>query len=86
MNNSELRQKIESQLDKLTPERLKLVSNFLDSIQTPKPIDSPSLRKLAPIKRGKTAQDLLKHTGKWLGEDIAECLNDVRETRSQAQF
>ncbi len=53
MNNSELRQKIETQLDKLTPERLELVSNFLDSIQTSKPKDSSSLRKLATINRRK---------------------------------
>ncbi len=86
MNSSELRKKIETQLDQLTPERLKLVSNFLDSIQTVEPKDSTSLRKLAPIKRGKKAQDLLKHTGKWQGEDIEECLNDVRETRSAAEF
>ena len=44
------------------------------------------LRKLAPIKRGKKAQDLLKHTGKWQGEDIKECLNYVRKTRSEAEF
>ena len=81
MNTSELRQKIETQLARLTPERLELVSNFLDSIQTPKPTDSSSLRKLSPIKRGKKAQDLLKHTGQWQGEDIEECLNYVRETR-----
>lgn len=86
MNNSELRQKIETQLDNLTPERLELVSNFLDSIQTVRPTDSSSLRKLTPIKRGKTAQDLLKHTGKWQGEDIEECLNYVRQTRSEAEF
>ena len=86
MNTSELRQKIETQLDRLTPERLAQVSDFLDSIQTPKPTDSSSLRKLAPIKRGKKTQDLLKHTGKWQGEDIEECLNDVRETRSEAEF
>ena len=86
MKNHELRQKIETQLDNLTTERLELVSNFLDSIQTPKPTDSSLLRKLQPIKKGKTAQDLLKHSGKWQGEDNEECLNDVRETRSEAEF
>lgn len=85
MNNSELRQKIETQLDNLTPERLELVSNFLDSIQI-RPTDSSSLRKLTPIKRGRTARDLLKHSGKWQGEDIEECLDDVRQTRSEAEF
>ena len=86
MNTSELRQKIETQLDQLTTERLKLVSNFLDSIETVESKNSTSLGKLTPIKRGKKAQDLLKHTGKWQGEDIEECLNDVRETRSAAEF
>ena len=86
MNSSELRKKIETQLDQLTPERLKLVSKFLDSIETVESKNSTSLRKLAPIKRGKKAQDLLRHTGKWQGEDIEECLNNVRETRSATEF
>ncbi len=86
MNNSELRQKIDNQLNKLSPEILEIVSNFLDSIQISKPKDTSLLRKLPPIKRGKKAQDLLKHTKKWQGEDIEECLNYVRETRSEAEF
>ncbi|MDJ0647227.1 MAG: hypothetical protein QNJ60_00840 [Xenococcaceae cyanobacterium MO_188.B19] len=86
MNNAELRQKIDNQLDKLSPDILKIVSYFLDSIQINKPKDSSLLRKLPPIKRGKKAQDLLKHTKKWQGEDIEECLNYVRETGSEAEF
>ena len=34
MNAFQLRQKIERQLDKLSPEKLALVSNFLDAIQS----------------------------------------------------
>lgn len=86
MNISELRQKIATQLDDLTPERLELVSDFLDSIQAENPTGSSPLRKLSPIKRGKKAQDLLKHTGKWQGNDIEKCLKEVRETRSEAEF
>lgn len=86
MNTSQLRQKIETQLDQLSPESLALVSSFLDSIQTAKPIDSPSLRKLSPLKRGKQAKDLLKHTKAWQGDDLEDCLNFVRETRSESQF
>jgi hypothetical protein len=81
MDQSQIRQKIESQLDQLPPDRLALVSSFLDSIQTPAP-DSPKLRKLSPIKRGKQAKDLLKHTKIWQGGDLEDCLNFVRETRS----
>jgi hypothetical protein len=86
MNTTQLRQKIENQLDRLSPERLDLVSNFLDSIQTTDTIDSSTLRKLSPIKRGKNAKDLLKHAATWQGDDLETCLDIVRETRSESQF
>ncbi len=85
MNQSQLRQKINSQLDRLSPDRLALVSSFLDSIQSATP-DSPTRRKLSPIKRGKQAKDLLKHPKNWQGDDLEDCLNFVRETRSESQF
>ena len=73
MNAVELRQKISSQIDRLTPERLALVSEFLDSIQQSMPvIDSSALRTMAPIKRGKTGKDLLKLVGTWRGNDLEE--------------
>ena len=86
MNTFQLRQKIDSQLSELSPERLALVSDFLDSIQSAENIDSSSLRKLPPIKRGKTAKDLLKLAGTWQGNDLQNCLNLVNETRSQTKF
>jgi hypothetical protein len=86
MNQSQLRQKIESQLDQLSPERLALVSSFLDSLQITAPENSSLPRKLSPIKRGKHAQDLLKHINTWQGDDLEECLDFVRETRSEAEF
>lgn len=86
MNQSQLRQKIESQLDQLSPDRLALVSGFLDSIQTATPTDSTTLRKLSPIKRNKQAKDLLKHAKTWQGDDLEDCLTFARETRSESQF
>jgi hypothetical protein len=86
MDTAQLRQKIETQLDHLSPERLDLVSNFLDSIQTIEIIDSSILRKLSPIKRGKHAKDLLKHVATWQGDDLEACLDAVHETRSESQF
>ncbi|NEQ38118.1 MAG: hypothetical protein F6K40_18350 [Okeania sp. SIO3I5] len=127
MNTFQLRQKIESQLDRLSPERLALVSDFLDSIQSVEKsdlsslteeqksrlewqkfidetygsladenlerppqllenTDSSSLHKQPPIKRGKTAKDLLKFAGTWQGDDLESCLDFVRETRSKTQF
>ena len=127
MNRFQLLQKIESQLNRLSPEKLALVSDFLDSIQSVENTDSStlteeqksrlewqkfidetygsladenlerppqllentdlsSLHKLPPIKRGKTAKDLLKFAGTWQGDDLESCLYFVCETRSKTKF
>lgn len=86
MNTVQLRQKIESQLNQLSPERLAQVSEFLDSIQSAEPLEPSSWRKPSPIKRGKTAKDLLKFAQTWQGDDLEDCLNFVQETRSETQF
>jgi hypothetical protein len=86
MNPVQLRQKIVTQIDRLSPERLALVSEFLDSLQSLESIDSSPVRKLPPIKRGNTAQDLLKFAATWQGDDLEECLNFVYESRSKTQF
>jgi hypothetical protein len=49
-------------------------------------IDSSPVRKMSPIKRGKTGQDLLKLAGTWRGDDLEDCLKAVRGDRSQSQF
>ncbi len=87
MTYLELRQKIEQQLDQLPPDQLTQVSNFLDSLQNKgTTVSQRPLRRLAPIKRGTKAGDLLKFAGTWQGNDLEECLDFVHETRSKAQF
>lgn len=87
MTYLELRQKIERQLAQLPPDRLSLVSDFLDSLQSKNTgVSQRPLRRLAPIKRGTKASDLLKFAGTWQGEDLEECLNFVHENRSKSQF
>jgi hypothetical protein len=44
------------------------------------------LRRIPPLKRNKKAIDLLRHEGTWQGDDLAECLDFVRETRSKTKF
>jgi hypothetical protein len=86
MTYPELRQKIEQQLAQLPPEQLSLVSDFLDSLQSKSTISQRPLRRLAPIKRGSKAGELLKFAGTWQGNDLEDCLCLVKETRSKAQF
>jgi hypothetical protein len=49
-------------------------------------IKQQPLRRAEPIRRGATAQDLLKFAGTWQGDDLEECLRLVYETRSKANF
>lgn len=86
MTYPELRQKIEQQLAQLPPDQLSLVSDFLDALQTRENKSDRPLRRLAPIKRGSKAVDLLKFAGTWQGDDLEECLQFVSETRSKTQF
>ncbi len=44
------------------------------------------LRRMAPIKRVMKAGDLLKFAWTWEGDDLEECLQFVKETRSQKEF
>jgi hypothetical protein len=49
-------------------------------------IKQQPLRRAEPIRRGATAQELLKFAGTWQGDDLEECLRLVYETRSKATF
>ncbi|MBP0013307.1 MAG: hypothetical protein J7545_09705 [Roseofilum sp. SBFL] len=86
MNSVNLRQKIILQLNQLSPDRLALVSDFIESIQALENSEPSSLRKFPPIKRGKTAADLVKFAASWEGDDLEECLNIVHKNRSPTQF
>ena len=44
------------------------------------------LRRIPPLKRNKKASDLLIHVGTWQGDDLAECLSFVQNTRSSTRF
>jgi predicted nucleic acid-binding Zn ribbon protein len=86
MNTAQLRQKIDHQLNSLSPQWLVLVSTFLDSIQTLTTKNKASSVEQIAIKRNKHAQDLLKYANTWQGNDIESCLDFVLETRSESQF
>ena len=86
MTYSELREKVENQISQLPLERLFLVSSFIDSIETKDYTGAKQLRRIPPLKRNKKASDLLRHVGTWQGDDLAECLDFVQDTRSSTHF
>ena len=86
MNMTQLRQKIDHQLNSLSPKWLILISNFLDSIQNLTNANELLDAEPTSIKRNKRAQNLLKYANTWQGNDLEECLDFVVETRSETQF
>lgn len=82
MTYSELREKVEQQISQLTLERLFWVSSFIDSIESKGDMSNRQLRRIPPLKRNTKVSDLLRHVGTWQDDDLAECLDFVRETRS----
>jgi hypothetical protein len=83
MTYSELRKKVEHQISQLPLERLFLVSSFINSIEAKEDASNNQFRRILPLKRNKKARDLLRHAGTWQGDDLTECLDFVRETRSK---
>jgi hypothetical protein len=49
-------------------------------------VSNKQSRRIPPLKRNKKASDLLRYEGTWQGDDLAECLDFVRETRSKTEF
>ena len=86
MTYSELREKVEHQLSQLPLERLFLVSSFIDSIEAKDDASNKQFCRIPPLKRNKKASDLLRHGGTWQGDDLAECLDFVRDTSSETEF
>ena len=72
MNVTQLRQKIDHQLNNLSPQWLILISNFLDSIQTLTKKGETLDIQPTVIKRNKQAQDLLKYANTWQGDDLMD--------------
>ena len=87
MNVTQLRQKIDSQLNTLSLKWLLIISNFVDSIQTLAASDiDPLVVERNVIRRNKAAKSLLKHANTWQGDDLEACLCLVKKSRSESQF
>jgi len=48
--------------------------------------NNKQFRRISPLKRNKKASDLLRHARTWQGDDLAECLDFARDTRSKTDF
>ena len=92
MTAIEIRQQVHQQIDRLPPEQLALVAEFLEFLQfkLSKTIDaSTQLQALTeagePVLTGPTVADLV-HAATWQRDDFEECLQAVYDTRLPAEF
>jgi hypothetical protein len=77
-------QEIELLPDELVPVALRLISAM--KVQHQVKADSSQSEPLEPALPYQPAsgRSILRHAGKWQGDDFEECLQRVRQTRSKA--
>jgi len=79
MNTIELRQKIEHNLLKISPENLKVIDEFVEFL---KQKEQTNLGKTINYREA-SGGSILDHAGKWEGDDLEECLELMYETRGK---
>ena len=79
MNTLELRQKIEQKLVTISPENLKVIDEFVEFIKHKQETNLSETINYRPA----SGRSILRHAGKWLGEDLEDCLELVYENRGK---
>jgi hypothetical protein len=83
MNTVEVRQKIDQNLNRLPPEKLVLIADFIEFLSQKESNQEVILNKPST---GGSILEHLKKIGTWQGDDFEECLEMVYATRSKAKF
>lgn len=79
MNPTKLREKIYQNLSEISPENLKIVAEFIEFIKQKQEEKSSETINYRPA----SGRSILRHAGKWVGEDLEDCLQSVYETRGK---
>lgn len=87
MNDLELRQKIEQNLLTILPENLKLIDEFVEFIKYKQENKQENKQEISLVEsknyRPASGRSILRHAGKWVGDDLKDCLQVVLETRGK---
>ncbi len=75
---TQLKNQLLQELDELPTDLLTQTLDFVTFLKTKQ---SQNVQELSSETRPSTAASLLKHAGTWTGDDIRECLEDVRALR-----
>ena len=79
MNSLDLQQQINQDLSEINPDNLKIIAEFVQFIKhKQKSISSQQINY-----RPSSGNSILRHQGKWVGDDLEDCLQLVYETRGK---
>lgn len=79
MNQIELQEKITQQLSSISYDNLKVIAEFVQFIQ-----DKQETQLSESINyRPASGRSILRHAGKWKGDDLEDCLKLMYETKGK---
>ena len=83
MNTIELRQQIEQNLSKISPDHLKIIAEFVEFLKDKQEKTQSTSEAIA--YKPASGRSLLRHAGTWLGDDLEDCLELVDSTRGKVK-
>jgi len=79
MNQIELQEKITRDLSTISPDNLKIIAEFVQFIKQKQEIKFSEPMNYRPA----SGRSILRHVGKWEGDDLEDCLKLMYETKGK---
>jgi hypothetical protein len=84
MDTIELREQIEKNLSEMSPDSLKIIAEFVEFIKDKQEGIKPTSEAIT--YKPASGRSILRHAGKWVGDDLEDCLQLVYETRGKVKI
>jgi hypothetical protein len=79
MNNLELQEQITQDLSKISLDNLKIIAEFVQFLKQKQETNLSEQINYRPA----SGRSILRHGGKWAGDDLKDCLELMYETRGK---
>lgn len=79
MNNLDLQEQITQELSTINPDNLKIIAEFVQFLKQKQQTNLSEPINYKPA----SGRSILRHGGKWEGDDLEDCLKLMYETRGK---
>jgi len=79
MNNLDLRQQISQELSTISPDNLRIIAEFVQFLKQKQQTNLSEPINYKPA----LGRSILRHGGKWEGDDLEDCLKLMYKTRGK---